>query len=128
MVCGAQHPNRPLPLHAGSYILHFEPSLDALSLRSDVISSINRSLLTQDGWEEVVYEEPKDQVNSSVPLNLVSSLLVLKQDLQNKLTVHLRLNIFNDETKLNSNRARVHSPVISNALPPNAHEPRNPER
>jgi len=26
------------------YILHFEPSLDALSLRSDVISSINRSL------------------------------------------------------------------------------------
>ena len=43
---------------------------------------------------------------SSVPLNLVSSSLVLKQDLQYKLTVHLRLNVFNDETTLNSNSAR----------------------
>jgi len=46
-------------------------------------------------------------ITSSVPLNLVSSLLVLKQDLRYKLTFHLRLNVFNDEAKLNSNRARI---------------------
>jgi hypothetical protein len=37
---------------------------------------------------------------SSVQLNLGSSLLVVKQDLQNKLTVHLRLNEFNEEPDL----------------------------
>ena len=46
-------------------------------------------------------------MSSSIPLNVVSSLLVLKQALQYKLSVHLRLNFFNDETKLNSNRARM---------------------
>jgi len=55
----------------------------------------------------------KDVLPSSVPRNLVSLLLVLKQDLQYKLTVHLRLNVFNDETKLNSNRARLRGTVES---------------
>ena len=37
---------------------------------------------------------------SSVLLNLVSTSFVLKKDVEYKLIVHLRLNVFNDATKL----------------------------
>ena len=48
---------------------------------------------------------------SSVRLNLVSSPLVLKKDLQCKLTVQLRINVFNDETNLTRTELDIDPPI-----------------
>jgi len=55
-------------------------------------------------------------MRSSVRLSMVSSLLVLKRDLRFKLIVHLRLNVFNDETNLTRTEVSCHRPagLVSN--------------
>ena len=46
----------------------------------------------------------KKKITSSVQPNLDSSLLVVKQGLQHKLSVHLRLDVFSDAPQLVSDR------------------------
>ena len=74
-------------------------ALEGLNPSPLELSTFTERLLTlEDGWEwwEIFWW----WIPSSVRLNLGSALIVWKKDLQYKLSVHLRLNVFNYEPNL----------------------------